>query len=61
VGVDDAERAAVYYGTAMAGAGAPLRTLMEWMRHADLSTTLRYADYSPGSAASADPASCAAT
>lgn len=35
------------YGTAMAGAGAPLRSLMEWMGHADLSTTLRYADYSP--------------
>jgi len=35
------------YGTAMAAAGAPLRSLMEWMGHADLSTTLRYADYSP--------------
>ena len=23
---------------------------MEWMGHADLSTTLRYADYSPGQA-----------
>src|SRR5512139_1762051 len=32
---------------AMAGAGAPLRSLMEWMGHADLATTLRYADYSP--------------
>jgi integrase len=28
------------YGTAMAGAGAPLRSLMEWMGHADLQTTL---------------------
>lgn len=34
----------------MAGAGAPLRSLMEWMGHADLATTLRYADYSPGQA-----------
>jgi integrase len=33
------------YGTAMAGAGAPLRSLMG---HADFTTTLRYADYSPG-------------
>jgi len=38
------------YGTAMAAAGAPTRSLMEWMGHADLSTTLRYADYSPGQA-----------
>lgn len=38
------------YGTAMAGAGAPLRSLMEWMGHADLQTTLRYADYSPDQA-----------
>ncbi len=35
------------FGTAMAAAGAPLRSLMEWMGHADLSTTLLYADYSP--------------
>lgn len=35
------------YGTAMAAAGAPIRSLMEWMGHADLQTTLRYADYSP--------------
>jgi hypothetical protein len=34
----------------MATAGAPIRSLMEWMGHADLSTTLRYADYSPGQA-----------
>jgi integrase len=38
------------YGTAMAAAGAPLRSLMEWMGHADLKTTLIYADYSPGQA-----------
>ena len=38
------------YGTAMAAAGAPLRALQEWMGHADLQTTLRYADYSPGQA-----------
>jgi integrase len=38
------------YGTAMASAGAPLRSLMEWMGHADLKTTLIYADYSPGQA-----------
>ena len=37
----------------MAAAGAPLRSLMEWMGHADLQTTLRYADYSPGQAAGA--------
>jgi integrase len=37
-------------GTAMAAAGAPHRSLMEWMGHADLKTTLIYADYSPGQA-----------
>jgi integrase len=41
------------YGTAMAAAGAPLRSLMEWIGHADLQTTLRYADYPPGEAAGA--------
>jgi integrase len=35
------------FGTRMAGVGAPMRTLQEWMGHADLTTTLRYADYSP--------------
>lgn len=35
------------YGTAMAGAGVPMRTLQEWMGHRDYSTTLIYADYSP--------------
>jgi len=31
----------------MAGAGAPMRALMEWMGHASMQTTLIYADYSP--------------
>lgn len=31
------------YGTAMASVGTPLRSLMEWMGHADLATTLLYA------------------
>ena len=34
-------------GTAMAGAGVPMRTLQEWMGHEDISTTQRYADYAP--------------
>ena len=33
------------YGTHQAAAGAPLRSIMEWMGHRDHSTTLRYADY----------------
>jgi integrase len=33
------------YGTAMAGAGAPLRSLMEWMGHSNIQTTMIYADY----------------
>lgn len=33
------------YGTAMAAAGAPLRSLMEWMGHSNIQTTLIYADY----------------
>jgi integrase len=28
-------------------AGAPMRTLMEWMGHRDFKTTLIYADYAP--------------
>jgi integrase len=36
------------FGTRMAGAGVPLRTLQEWMGHRDLRTTLIYADYAPG-------------
>jgi integrase len=34
-------------GTAMAGAGVPMRTLQEWMGHRDIETTQRYADYAP--------------
>ena len=36
------------FGTRMAAAGVPMRTLQEWMGHRDLRTTLLYADYSPG-------------
>ena len=35
------------FGTAMAGAGVPLRTLQEWMGHRDFKTTQLYADYQP--------------
>lgn len=35
------------FGTRMAAAGVPLRTLQEWMGHRDITTTQRYADYSP--------------
>ena len=35
------------YGTAMAAAGVPMRTLQELMGHRDHATTLIYADYSP--------------
>jgi integrase len=35
------------FGTAMAAAGVPMRTLQEWMGHRDIATTQRYADYSP--------------
>jgi integrase len=35
------------FGTRMAGAGVPMRTLQEWMGHRDFKTTLIYADYSP--------------
>jgi integrase len=38
------------FGTRMAGVGVPMRSLQEWMGHADLTTTLRYADYSPDQA-----------
>ena len=31
----------------MAAAGVPLRTLQEWMGHADYKTTQIYADYAP--------------
>jgi integrase len=36
------------FGTTMAAAGVPMRTLQEWMGHRDITTTQRYADYSPG-------------
>ena len=32
------------FGTAMAGAGVPMRTLQEWMGHRDFATTEIYAD-----------------
>jgi integrase len=35
------------FGTAMAAAGVPMRTLQEWMGHRDIETTQRYADYTP--------------
>jgi integrase len=35
------------FGTRMAGAGVPLRTLQEWMGHRDIKTTQVYADYQP--------------
>ena len=37
------------FGTRMAAAGVPLRTLQEWLGHRDLATTQIYADYSPSS------------
>jgi integrase len=35
------------FGTRMAAAGVPLRTVQEWMGHRDLQTTQVYADYAP--------------
>ena len=35
------------FGTRMAAAGVPMRTLQEWMGHRDYKTTLIYADYAP--------------
>lgn len=35
------------FGTRIAAAGVPLRTLQEWMGHRDFKTTLTYADYQP--------------
>jgi integrase len=35
------------FGTRMAAAGVPMRTLQEWMGHRDFATTLIYADYAP--------------
>jgi integrase len=36
------------FGTRMAAAGVPMRTLQEWFGHRDFATTLIYADYQPG-------------
>jgi integrase len=35
------------FGTQMAAGGVPLRTIQEWMGHADAKTTQIYADYAP--------------
>lgn len=35
------------FGTRLASAGVPMRTLQEWMGHADIKTTLIYAHYAP--------------
>lgn len=35
------------FGTRMAAAGVPMRTLQEWLGHSDHTTTLIYADYAP--------------
>lgn len=35
------------FGTRMAAAGVPMRTLQELMGHRDFATTLVYADYTP--------------
>jgi integrase len=35
------------FGTLMAAAGVPMRTLQEWMGHRNLATTEIYADYAP--------------
>jgi integrase len=35
------------YGTLMAAAGTPLRTLQDWMGHRDYKTTELYADFAP--------------
>jgi integrase len=35
------------FATQAAAADVPMRTLQEWMGHADIQTTLIYADYAP--------------
>jgi integrase len=35
------------FATRMAATGVPMRTLQAWLGHADLKTTLIYADYAP--------------
>jgi integrase len=37
------------FGTRMAAAGVPMRTLQEWLGHGSVTTTQIYADYSPSS------------
>jgi integrase len=37
------------FGTLMATAGAPLRSIQEWLGHSDCRTTSLYADYAPDS------------
>ena len=41
------------FGTRMAAAGAPLRSIQAWMGHADASTTEIYAHYAPDPAGEA--------
>jgi integrase len=41
------------FGTRMAAAGVPMRTLQEWMGHRNLATTEIYADYAPDPACGA--------
>jgi integrase len=36
------------FGTQIAAKGVPMRKLQEWMGHANIKTTERYADYAPG-------------
>ena len=36
------------FGTRMASAGVPIRTIQEWMGHKDIETTEKYAHYAPG-------------
>jgi integrase len=35
------------FGTRMAAAGVPIRTIQQWMGHADMKTTQIYAHYQP--------------
>jgi integrase len=35
------------FGTRMADAGVPMRTLQKWLGHRDFATSLIYADYQP--------------
>jgi len=37
------------FATRMAAAGAPIRAIQEWLGHADIQTTMIYADYAPDS------------